>query len=223
IANAVSFAAVLVSLASIRKEELHAQRRKGPRAKLVEGFRYVAGRPDLQVVLFMLFVYGTFGLNFPIFISTMSVGAFHRGAREYGLLTSSMAIGSVAGALLSARREKPSVRLLVIGAFVFGGGLTLAAAMPTFATFAIALVLVGVAAQTFTTTANGTVQLSTEPGMRGRVMAMFLAITLGGTPVGAPLVGWVADRYGPRWSLGVGAMAGMVAALTGLVYLARRR
>ncbi|MEO8798542.1 MAG: MFS transporter [Polyangiaceae bacterium] len=221
--NALSFGAVLVSLAIIRGSELHSKGRARPRASLVDGFRYVAKRPDLQVVFFMLFLFGTFGLNFPIFIATMSVAVFHLGASDYGLLTSSMAVGSVAGALLSARRERPSLSMLAVGAFVFGGGLALAAVMPSFGTFAAALVIVGIAAQTFTTTANGAVQLSTEPGMRGRVMAIFFAIALGGTPLGAPIVGRIADRFGPRWALSVGAVAGVLAAAVGLFYLTKHR
>ena len=93
--------------------------------------------------------------------------------------------------------------------------------MPSYGLFGIALVVVGVAAQTFTTTTNSTVQLSTEPAMRGRVMAILLAIALGGTPVGAPIVGWVADRFGPRWALGVGAAAGFAAAVVGIRYLTK--
>ena len=222
--NALSFAAVLGSLSLLRVGELHPSKRaERTRGSLVEGFRYVWRRPDLKAVLLMLFLFGTFGLNFPIFLSTMSVSVFHAGASQYGLLTSTMAVGSVLGALLSARREKPRVSLLVIGGTVFGGGLALAATMPNYWSFALVLVLIGVAAQTFTTTANSTVQLSTEPTMRGRVMAILLAIALGGTPLGAPLVGWVADRFGPRWALCVGAAAGLSAAAVGIFYLARYR
>ena len=130
----------------------------------------------------MLFLIGTFGLNFPIFISTMAVTVFHKGAGKYGLLTSIMAIGSVAGALLSARRSKPNSALLFVGAAVFGAGFTLAAFMPNYWLFGLALIVIGISAQTFTTTVNATVQLSTEPVMRGRVMAILLAIALGGTP-----------------------------------------
>jgi predicted MFS family arabinose efflux permease len=128
-------------------------------------------------------------------------------------MTSIMAVGSVTGALLSATRASPRMRGLLLGASVFGLGLGLAALAPNLALFGCALALIGVAAQTFTTTANSVVQLSTEPLMRGRVMALFLAIALGGTPIGAPLVGWVADAVGPRSALGVGAAAGLAAAL----------
>jgi MFS family permease len=220
--NAASFAAVLCSLTLLRVGELHLRSRalQTP-GGLAEGFRYVWKRPELKAVLLMFFLVGTFGLNFPIFISTMSVSVFHGGPGQYGLLTSMMAIGSVAGALLSARRAKPRMVLLVSGAAIFGVGLAVAAIMPSYGLFGMALVVVGVAAQTFSTTANGAVQLSTEPAMRGRVMAILLAIALGGTPIGAPIVGWVADTFGPRWALGVGAAGGFAAAIIGIYYLAK--
>jgi len=195
------------------------QRSVMKRGALMDGFRYVWQRPDLKAVLFMLFLIGTFGLNFPIYISTMSVTVFHKGAHEYGLLTSIMAIGSVSGALFSAKRASPRISLLFVGAALFGSGFVLAGFMPNYWWFAVALVLIGASAQTFTTTANGALQLSTEPEMRGRVMAIFLAVTLGGTPLGGPIVGYVADTFGPRWALGVGAAAGFGAALIGLRYL----
>ncbi|RKG78742.1 MFS transporter [Corallococcus sp. CA049B] len=220
--NAASFGAVLLSLSLLRVHELHVtDRALRTRGSLLEGFVYVWKRPDLVAVLTMFFLIGTFGLNFPIFISTMSVRVFGQGASGYGLLTSIMAIGSVTGALLSARRAQPRIGLLVTGAAVFGAGLTLAALMPVYALFGVMLVIIGVSAQTFTTTANSLVQLSTEPAMRGRVLAILLAIALGGTPLGAPIVGWVADTFGPRQALGVGAAAGFVAALIGLRYRAK--
>jgi MFS family permease len=222
--NAASFAAVLCSLCLLRAHELHrTDRALRTRGSLAEGFRYVWKRPDLKALLLMLFLIGTFGLNFPIFISTMSVTIFHGGARQYGLLTSLMALGSVTGALLAARREKPQIAILLAGAALFGLGCSLAAIMPNYWLFGMALVIIGVSAQTFTTTVNSRVQLSTEPAMRGRVLAILLAIALGGTPIGAPIVGWVADTFGPRWALAIGAAAGFAAALVGIYYLVKYR
>jgi MFS family permease len=222
--NALSFVAVLGSLRMLRLSELHLKPRAvRSRGSFVEGFKYVWTRPDLKAALLMLFLIGTFGLNFPIFISTMSVTAFHAGASQYGLLSSTMAIGSVTGALLSARRARPRMALLLGAAAVFGVGCAAAAAMPNYVLFGMALVVIGVSTQTFTTSTNSLVQLSTEPAMRGRVIAILLAIALGGTPLGAPVVGWVADRFGPRWALGVGAASGIAAAFVGLLYLVKYR
>ncbi|GAA0423843.1 MFS family permease [Leifsonia naganoensis] len=222
--NAGTFAAVLISLMTLRREQLYrTERAKRTRGGLVEGFTYVRKRPDIMVILIMVFLIGTFGLNFPIFISTMSVTVFHQGAGEYGILSSVMAIGSVVGALLSARRERPRVALLFAGAALFGAGCTIAAVMPTYWLFAIALILIGVSSQTLMTTANGTVQMTTDPMLRGRVMAIYMAIFMGGTPVGAPIVGWVADTFGPRWAMGVGGASGFAAALVGVFYLVKYR
>jgi MFS family permease len=222
--NAVSFIAVLCSLALLRTDELKPSHRAvSARGSFVEGFRYVLRRPDLKLILFMLFLVGTFGLNFPIFISTMSVTVFHAGASQYGLLMSMMAAGSVAGALMVATRAKADIPVLLAAAATFGVGCAVAALMPNYLAFGIVLFVIGLAAQTFTTSTNSLVQTSTEPGMRGRVIAILLAIALGGTPVGAPIVGWIADTFGPRWALGAGAAAGLLAAIVAAIYLVRRR
>jgi MFS family permease len=219
--NALSFVAVLGALGVVRVDRPDVARRGPARGGLADGFRYVLRRTDLKIILVMLFLVGSFGLNFPIYISSMAVTVFHKGAGQYGLLTSIMAAGSVTGALMAAARTRPRLSLLILGAAVFGLGCALAAMMPSYALFGLVLFVVGVAAQTLTTTTNSLVQMSTEPAMRGRVVAILLAITLGGTPIGAPIVGWVADHFGPRWALGIGAVAGMLAAAIALAYLAR--
>jgi MFS family permease len=222
--NAASFVAVLGSLALLRLSELHPQARASrTHGSFVEGFRYVWKRPDLQAILLMLFFIATFGMNFQIFISTMSVTVFHGGASQYGLLMSIMAVGTLAGALLAARRERPHFTLLVVGAAIFGTGCALAAVAPTIWLFGMALVVIGVSALTFSNSTNSLMQLSTEPAMRGRVMAIRLAIALGCTPLGAPIVGWVADKFGPRWALGMGAASGFAAAVVGILYLVNYR
>jgi MFS family permease len=222
--NAASFAAVLVALSRLSVHDLHrTHRAELKRGSLGEGVRYVRRHADLVAVLAMLFLIATFGLNFPIFISTMAVNVFHAGAHEYGLLSSMMAVGSVTGALLSARRAQPRMSLLIAGAGVFGAGCLAAALMPAYWLFGATLVVIGIASQTFMTTANSTVQLATDPLMRGRVMAIYMAIALGATPLGAPIVGWVADAFGPRWALGVAAAAGACAGLVGWRHLRRMR
>ncbi len=222
--NAASFAAVIGSLVMLRLRELHrSDRASRMHGSFAEGFRYVGKRPDLIAVLLMLFLVGTFGLDFPIYISTMSVTVFHAGASQYGLLTSLMAFGSVAGTLFAARQAQPHVAFLLGASTLFGFGCTLAATMPTYWLFGLALMVVGLSVQTFTTSTLSFVQLSTEPVMRGRVIAIFLAVAVGGMPIGAPLIGWVADTYGPRWALGIAAAAGCASALVGLRYLAKYR
>ena len=224
ILNALSFVAVLAALGGLRLEALHP--RPQPLAgspKLTDGIRYAWGRPDLRAALLMLLVVGTLGLNFPIFISSMAVSVYHVGAGRYGALTSMMAVGSVAGALWAARRSGPDMGYLTASAAFFGLGCTLAALAPGQITFGAALLVTGLALQSFTTSTNSLVQLSTDPAMRGRVMAILLAVALGSTPVGAPIVGWIADAYGPRWSLAVGASSGLAAALIGLRYAAGQK
>jgi len=226
IVNGLSYVAVLCSLAWLRKDELHAQPRAhaGDRGRaMLAGLRYVWQRPDLMAIMGMLFLIATFGLNFPIFIGTMAVSVFHADARGYSLLSSTMAVGSVTGALLAAGRERTRFGALAVGAGVFGVGCTLAAIAPGYLWFAAALALTGVAALTFTNASNSLMQLATEPAMRGRVMALRVGVALGTTPIGAPIVGWVADHAGPRWALGVAAASGFAALAVGLRYLARER
>jgi MFS family permease len=218
--NAATFGAVLASLAFIRVDRLRVTKR-APRGRgqLLEGFRYVRARPDLLVVFVIVFIIGTFGLNFAIFTATMASVEFGQGSAAFGLLSSVMAIGSVAGALLSAQRERPRLRLVFVASAAFGLTCLVAAVMPSYWGFALVLIAVGLSAQTLMTTANGTVQTTTAPEMRGRVMALYMAIFMGGTPLGAPIVGWVSNSFGPRWAIGVAAASGLLAAAVGLGWL----
>jgi len=222
--NGLSFAAVLLSLSLFRLSELRTSARAHRTASgFMEGLRYVWSKPDLRAILIMLFLIGTFGLNFPIFISTMAVNVFHSDARGFGLLSSIMAVGTLSGALFAAGRQRPGLASLLAGANVFGLGCTLAALAPGYWWFGAALVVIGAAALTFTNGTNSIMQLSTEPAMRGRVMALRVGIALGGTPIGAPILGWIANHFGPRWALGIGAAAGFAAALAAACVLARRK
>ena len=213
--NAGSFVAMLATLWRLDGRALAPRPRRG-RFGLTEGFRTVWRRRELRIVLTMLFLVGTFGLNFTIFIATMAVDAFRVGAGRYGGLTAAMAAGSVMGALWVARLPAPGGRRLVVSAFALAVCLTLAATMPDPLLFALVLVAVGLSAQTFTTSTNSMVQLATEPSMRGRVLAILLAIAMGGAPIGSPLVGFVANRFGPRWGLMVGALGCAAAGVLGL-------
>ena len=222
--NGLSFAAVLLSMSFFRLSELRTSARAHRSASgFLEGLRYAWGKPDLRAILIMLFLIGTFGFNFPIFISTMAVDVFHSDARAFGLLSSIMAMGTLAGALFAASRKRPGLSSLLAGAGVFGLGCTLGALAPGYWWFAAALTIVGAAALTFTNGTNSIMQLSTEPSMRGRVMALRVGVALGGMTIGAPIVGWVANHFGPRWSLAVGAGAGFTAALVAVYVLARRK
>jgi len=222
--NAVTFAATVVAMLLLRTAQLRLSPKAGrKRGQLTAGFRYVRGRPDIVVVLIVVFLIGTFGLNFAIFTSTMATVEFGMGATEFGILSSIMAVGAVIGALLSARRSRARLRLIVGGAALFGVACAVSALMPTYASFAVSLVFVGLSSITLMTTANAYVQTSTAPEMRGRVMALYMAIFVGGTPLGAPLVGWVADTFGPRWALGVAAAAGLLAAASLLFWMIRYR
>jgi MFS family permease len=217
--NAASFAATLLALALMHVGELRASS-KPPRKRgqIREGWRYVGSRPDIVIVLVMMSLVGTFGVNFPIFTSTMAL-AFHQGANGYGLLSSVMAIGSVLGALMAARREKPRIVVIALASLGFGLSMLASAIMPSYWTFAAVLIVVGLSALTMMTSANAYVQTTTAPNMRGRVMALYMAIFAGTTPLGAPLVGWIANIAGPRWAIVVGAGSGLAAAGVALAWM----
>lgn len=205
--NAASFVFVLGALVLLRPGELRPAPLARGRGGVREGLRYVRGRRDLQVILLLAFVLGTFGMNFQITNALMATTVFHKGPGEFGLLGSIMAIGSLSGALLAARRRVLRLRLLFTALAGFTAATALAAVAPTYPVFALALIPVGLSALTAMTTANAMIQTRVDPVMRGRVMALYAAIFIGGTPVGAPLIGWVAHVWGPRWTIAVGTIS----------------
>ena len=219
LANGLSFAASIAALIVMRPAELHQQRADRRRGGLSEGLIYIWTRPELRAAFAMVFLLGTFAMNFPIFISTMAATTFRVGPSGFGLLTSSLALGSVGGAVIAARLEKPGLGLLVGSSLGLGLGLTIAAILPTYASFGACLVVLGIVSQIFLTGGNGFVQMSTEPAIRGRVVALLLVAAMGGTAIGAPLIGWTANLAGPRWGIGIGALSGWLAATIGGLYL----
>ena len=212
--NAVSYAAVVGSLAGIRRRELlpakRVERRPGLQA---EGFRYLRSRPDLVAVLVSVLAFGMFGLNFPVVLPLFTTRVFHSGASTYGLLSAIMAGGSLIGALLAARRGTARIRVVLIGATLFGVLEAISALMPDFGAFAALLLLTGIAGLTVATTANAVMQTTVTPQLRGRVMGVYLLVFMGGTPIGSPLVGWLAGAVGVRWTL---AFCGVSTALTAI-------
>ena len=220
--NGLSFTFVLASLVAMRGQDLTPAPRARGKGQIRQGVAYVRSRPDIMLVMGLVFVLGTFGMNFQITTALMATTEFHRGPTEYGLLGSIMAVGSLGGALLAARRKTPRLRILLIalGGFTVSAGL--GALAPTYALFALALVPMGLAALTAMTTANAMVQLSVDPQMRGRVMALYMAVFMGGTPLGAPIVGWVGEAFGARWTIGLGAVAVGLSVVAVALLLARR-
>ena len=222
--NAASFAAVIFALVKMRTADLMPMPRAGRgRGQVLEGIRYIRGRPDLMMVMVIIFFVGTFGLNFQMTSALMATQVFDKGAGEYGILGSIVAIGSLSGALLAARRGAPRLRLIVLSAVAFGVVEVTAGLMPTYLSFAAMLIPLGLTQMTLLNSANATVQLAVDPVMRGRVMALYMAVLMGGTPIGAPLIGALAEAFGPRWSLIVGGLVSIVAALAAGAVLARRR
>ncbi|MFI8826884.1 MFS transporter [Streptomyces sp. NPDC053431] len=220
--NGLSFLAPIAGLLLMRTSELHKVER-APRGKgqLREGLRYVAGRPDLIWPIVLVGFIGTFGFNFPIWLTAFSEGVFHVGAGTYGFLNTLMAAGSLVGALLAARRGSTRLRMLVIAAGVFGVLEVAAALSPSFWLFALLLVPIGMIGLTVNISANSAVQMATDPVMRGRVMSLYMMVFAGGTPIGAPLLGWVTDTYGPRVGFATGGLVSLAAAAVIGLILAR--
>lgn len=216
--NAASFIAVIAGLLMMRSGELFpAPRLVRQKGNLKEALTYVRQRNELLIPVVLVGVVGTFGLNFQITLALIDKVVFNRGAASFGLLSSLLAVGALIGALLGARRRYPTTRLVIFAAIAFGLLEIGVGLMPSFLMVAIVLVPVGFANITFSTAANSSVQLASAPEMRGRVMGIYMLVFAGGTPLGAPLVGWVSQEFGARWGM-IGG--GVVSAAAALVVLA---
>ncbi|MGW2740805.1 MFS transporter [Streptomyces sp. NPDC001450] len=220
--NGLSFVAPVAGLLLMRARELHVVER-APRGKgqLREGLSYVAKRPELIWPIVLVGFIGTFGFNFPVWLSAYADDVFHAGAGAYSLFNTLMAVGSLGGALLAARRGTARLRVLIAAAVAFGTLETVAALAPSYWLFALLMVPIGVFGLTVNVTANTAVQMATDPAMRGRVMALFMMVFMGGTPLGAPVVGWITDTYGPRVGFVLGGVISAAAAATVGLVLAR--
>lgn len=223
--NVGTFTAVLIALLMMNTRELftapQAERGKG---QVREGFRYVWGRTDLRVLMVAVFMVSTFGLNFPISLAVLARNTFDRGADAYGLLSTTLAVGTLAGATIAAKRKTPPrLRTFLGAAAAFGAFEILVGLMPTYVLVAIMLVPTGALTLTFTTAAMNILQMSVPSEMRGRVMGIYMLCFLGGTPLGSPVLGWLADVLDPRAPLVIGGAISLVSGIGAALYLMRHQ
>ena len=221
--NGLSYIPVVFGLFLMRPDELHrtapVQRARG---QVVEGFRYAWSRPELRLPLFLMAVVGTFAFNFNVVLPLMATREFHAGAPVFGVLLSVMGAGSLVGALIAASRESPTHRVLVMAAAGFGALMTAAALMPTLPLELAALLPMGAFMITFQATTNSLLQNNSDPAFRGRVMALYVMLLVGTTPIGGPLVGLIAEHYGARSAMALGGVATLLAAIVAMLAMRRK-
>jgi len=221
--NSLSFGAMIIALRLMHPAELHAPPAPAPRGpgQLRLAWRYVGRSPELLIPLAMMAVIGTFSYNFQVILPLLASFTWHGTASTYTALAVAMGVGSVIGALAAGARGRVGPRLLVTVAFMFAAAETLVAIAPDVPLQMLALIPLGAVSVTFAAGVNSLLQLAVEPAMRGRVMALYSVVFLGSTPIGAPIVGWLAEVAGPRAGLALGAAAALVAAIGGAVAFAR--
>jgi MFS family permease len=221
--NAGSFAFTIAALLGMRSGELLRSRPVGrSRGQLGQALAYTRRHPDLMLAMVLAFTIGTFGFNSQITIALMAKGVFGLGAGAFGLLSTCYAVGSLTGALLSTRRSRrPLQRFLVVSAMAFSVLLIISGLMRDYYAFAALCVPTGAAALIFSVACNSFVQLGVEPQMRGRILALYFMAFMGGTPVGAPAIGWLSERFGPPWGLIGGGIVCLVVSLAAGAVLLR--
>jgi MFS family permease len=224
--NAVSYLAVILQLRRMDPRLLHTAELRGRRpGALLEGVRYVASQPKMLMILVLVFFAGTFGMNFQITSALMATQVFGKGAGEFGILGSAVAIGSLTGALLNARRARIRLTLIVAAGIGFGVAEIVAGLLPTYLTFALFAPVIGLCTITLLNSANATIQMEADPALRGRVMALYMTVVMGGTPIGSPLIGLIGENLGARWTLLLGGALVLLGVATALLVfrLAGRR
>ena len=223
--NGLSFAAPILTLRRLDQRALTTPEPTGREPGAIRaGVAYVRSRPDLMLILGIVFFTGTFGLNFQMTSALMATQVYGKGPTEFGLLGTFLAVGSLAGSLIAARRVRVRHRLVVGAAITFGAVEVVAGLMPSYVLFAVLCPIMGFFALTMITSANAFMQLHTDPGMRGRVIALYMMIFIGGTPLGAPAIGWVGEAFGARWTLIAGGLLTVLGvAASALLYLRTQR
>jgi len=222
--NALSFVAVVGSLMAMDTGQLiPAERTARAKGQLREGFRYVRANPQIALPLLMMALVGTLAYEFQVTLPVMAERVFHGNSAIYGYMTAAMGIGAILGGLVTAARGKTGLRALINAALVFGVTIAFAAFAPLLALDLAALALVGYGSISFLSMANSTLQLRTDPQMRGRVMALWAVAFMGSTPLGGPLIGWLTSLFGARVGLAVGAGSCVAAAAIGALGLRRVR
>lgn len=217
--NAASFFVIIGALLMMDSEDLiKCDLDNQAKVTIRDGIRYVRARTDLRAVIFVIGLMATFGLNFQLTTALMATHTFHLGPSAFGLLSTSVALGSLVGALVAARLERaPTATFVLRSALVFGVLESVASVMPTFLTFALILPLCGALILTTLIAANSTMQLRSTPENRGRVMGIYLMIFLGGAPLGSPVIGWIGQTIGPRFAIATGGIVTILAALIAIV------
>jgi MFS family permease len=220
--NAISFGAVLISLALMRTAELYpAKKVARKKGQVRAGLRYVRGTPELLIPLIMIAVVGTLAWEFQVTLPLMASKVFHGGPAAYGVMASVMGVGAVIGGLISAARPRPRARALCVAAIGWGIAILAAALAPNMALELVTMLFVGYGSITFNSFAKTSLQLAAKPTMRGRVMALWALAWLGSTPIGGPIVGWIGQEAGARWSLIIGGVATLVCGIAVLPALNR--
>jgi MFS family permease len=226
LANGVMCIGPLISTIRMRPAELH---RAEPsvvaarEARIIDGLRYTRRRPDLILPMALVLVVGMFGFNFPVTLALTATTVFHAGAQSFGLLSTSLAIGALAGALAgSSRRGRPSVYIVLVAALLFGGLEVLVGFAPSYFLAMLLLIPTGFFMMYFAQAANQRVQLGADAEIRGRVVALYMLVFLGTTPFGSMIIGWAADHFGPRSGMWIGGVVSLLAGLVvGLIQLQR--